>query len=80
MSREVIEQWANDVGDVGLGFEDVTTDVEWQAIDADTMAFRISGKVLLVIEWDYDVDQCGEDYHPTLTIHSWQMGTEAQDA
>lgn len=75
---EVLAQWANDVGELGIGFDDLTTGIEWQRVDDDTMAYRIGGTALLVIEWDYDVDQCGEDQRATLTVLSWQMGTEAQ--
>lgn len=75
---EILVQWADDVGELGIGFDDVEKHVQWQKIDNDTMAYRIAGKALLVVEWDYDAELVGEDVRGTLTIHSWQMGTEAQ--
>jgi len=78
MAHLVIRQWAEDAGDLGIGFDDLTTDVFWQAVSADTMAFKIGGDALLVVEWDYDVDQDGDGQRDTTTIHSWHLGTEAK--
>ncbi len=72
---EVLVQWANDVGDVGIGFDDVEKDVQWVRIDSDRIAYKIGGHMLLVIEWDYDAELVGEDMVGTLTIHNWTAGS-----
>jgi len=73
---EVLWHWNEDetVEGCGLGFEDLTTAVEWQEVDRSTMAYRIAGKVLLVVGWEYDGAPDGAGY----TITEWTMGTEAQ--
>jgi hypothetical protein len=76
--HNVLDAWAEAVGDLGIGFDDIATGVEWQKVDGDTMAYRICGKLLLVVAWSYDAELCGEDWHSTLTIDSWTMGTESE--
>ena len=69
----VLEEWneMDTVGGVGLGFEDFEG-IEWQKVDGDTLAYRIGGKVLLVITWGYDY--C-VDSGASWGVCEWTMGT-----
>lgn len=54
----------------GLELHDITQDIDWQRIDADTFAYRIAGKLFLVIAYEYDGAPDGKDW----TITDWHMG------